>query len=60
MANVALADAKWGYIDTQLKTVIPCTYLFAEPFRGGIARVNKNGPKWSYIDKTGKCVKDCD
>jgi hypothetical protein len=60
MANVALADAKWGYIDTQLKTVIPCTYLFAEPFRGGMARVNKNGPKWSYIDKTGKCVKDCD
>ena len=59
MANVAIDDAKWGYIDTNLKNVIPFQYIFAEAFKGGMARVNKNGKDWFYIDKTGKCVKDC-
>ena len=59
LANVAIDDAKWGYIDTNLKNVVPFEYIFAEPFKGGMARVNKNGKNWFYIDKTGKCVKDC-
>ena len=59
LANVAIDDAKWGYIDTNLKNVVPFEYIFAEPFKGGMARVNKNGKDWFYIDKTGKCVKDC-
>jgi hypothetical protein len=59
LANVAIDDAKWGYIDTNLKNVIPFEYIFAEAFKDGMARVNKNGKDWFYIDKTGKCVKDC-
>jgi hypothetical protein len=59
LANVAIDDAKWGYINTNLETVIPFEYLFADPFKNGMARVNKNGQDWFYIDKTGKCVKDC-
>jgi hypothetical protein len=59
LANVAIDDAKWGFIDTNLKNVIPFEYIFAEAFKGGMARVNKNGRDWFYIDKTGKCVKDC-
>ena len=59
MANVAIDDAKWGFIDTNLKNVIPFQYIFAEAFKGGMARVNQNGKDWFFIDKTGKCVKDC-
>lgn len=59
LANVAIDDAKWGYIDTNLKNVIPFEFIFAEPFKNGIARVNKNGQDWYFIDKSGKCVKDC-
>ena len=59
LANVAIDDAKWGYINTKLEQVLPFEYMFAEPFKGGMARVNKNGRDFFYIDKTGKCVKDC-
>jgi hypothetical protein len=59
MANVAIGDAKWGFINTKLENVIPFQFIFAEPFKDGMAKVNKNGHDWYYIDKTGKCVKDC-
>jgi hypothetical protein len=59
LANVAIADAKWGYINTKLEEVLPFEYMFAEPFKDGMARVNKNGRDFFYIDKSGKCVKDC-
>lgn len=58
LANVAVADAKWGYIDTKLENVIPFQYVFAEPFKNGLGRVS-DGQNWFFIDKTGKCVKDC-
>ena len=60
LANVAIADAQWGYINPQMEVVIPFKYLFAEPFKNGIARVTEGGQKWYFIDKSGNCVKDCD
>ncbi|MCP4442923.1 MAG: WG repeat-containing protein [Aureispira sp.] len=58
LANVAI-DQKWSYINTSGQTVIPPSYIYAEGFKNGKARVN-DGVKFFYIDKTGKCVQDCE
>lgn len=50
---------KYGYVDTNGKTVIDFSYDEAEPFSEGYAVVCRyvNGsPKYGYIDKTGKLV----
>lgn len=60
LANVAIADAQWGYINPKMEVVIPFKFLFAEPFKNGIARVTEEGQKWYFIDKNGNCVKDCE
>lgn len=46
-------DTKWGYIDLDLKPVIPFMFEKAEPFYQGKASV-KRGGKWGMIDRNGK------
>ena len=54
MAAVKL-NGKWGFIDKQGNTVIPCKYDGAESFSEGLAAVKLNG-KWGFIDKQGNMV----
>lgn len=44
---------KWGYMNTQGKTVISPTYAKANVFNGGLATAMK-GNSWIILDKTGK------
>ena len=44
---------KWGYIDTNGKTIIPLKFDTADYFFSGKAKVSLNGREF-YIDKTGK------
>jgi len=60
LANVK-KGSKWGYVDASNKTIIPFKYERTDPFsesslQAGRVQLNK---RFFYIDKTGKCVKDC-
>jgi hypothetical protein len=51
-------DGLAGFIDRTGKEVIPCQYLYAEPFNDGLAPVWLAGPvpKWGVINPTGRMV----
>ncbi len=51
-------SGKWGYVDAQGNTVIPCKYDDAWSFSEGLAAVKLNG-KWGFIDKQGHTVIPC-
>jgi len=64
-----IRHGKFGFMDTQLQTVIPARYDFAFPFAGAYAkvclgcRIERHGEhglvvggKWGYIDRQGKAV----
>jgi len=59
LANVQTANSKWNYINTKGEMVIAGNFLFAKSFVNGEAEVFKNN-KWYTINKSGKCVKNCD
>lgn len=48
-------DDKWGWVDRNKGMAIPPAYLFAEPFNGGLARVQSRIAltQWDYIDTQG-------
>ncbi len=48
----------WGYIDDNLKEIIPCIYNKIEKFQKGKAKVQKNR-LWGYIDEDGNEVISC-
>jgi hypothetical protein len=56
-------DGKWVFVNAQNQIVIPFQFdLMLNPFYSGVAIVTKtiNGAsKYFWIDKMGKCVKDC-
>jgi hypothetical protein len=47
---------KHGYVDTSGKWVIPATFIHADSFRNGLARVGWKPGVGGYIDKSGKTV----
>ncbi len=49
---------KWGFINLQNKVMIPFKYDRPGNFRNGRAEVTVNDRDF-YIDKTGKCVANC-
>ena len=49
------ASGKYGFIDKQGNTVIPCKYDNVWLFSEGLAGVELNG-KWGFIDKQGNTV----
>ena len=51
-------SGKYGFIDKQGHTVIPCKYDDAWHFSEGLAAVKLNG-KWGFIDKQGHTVIPC-
>lgn len=53
-------DGKWGYINTKGKMVIPMKFGHGNPFKNGEAQVYSETGKWIWIDKTGKCIRDCE
>ncbi len=57
VTGFAAEPAKWGYIDTTGKLVIPARFETAQPFSEGLAliRTEKNG-KWGFLDTVGKMV----
>jgi hypothetical protein len=59
LANVQLENGFWNYINTKGEMVIAGNFLFAKSFQNGKAEVFKDN-KWFTIDKTGKCVANCD
>lgn len=58
LANVGI-DNKFGFINTEGQTVIPFDYIYTEGFKNGKAKVSTGG-NFFYIDKTGKCVQNCE
>ena len=58
LAPVAL-DQKWGFIDGKGNVAIPFEYEMATAFKNGVAQVIRDG-KLIEIDRTGKCMKNCD
>lgn len=59
LANVQNPDNKWNYINTKGDFVIKGDFLFSESFKGGKAKVFKDN-KWYFINKSGKCIENCD
>lgn len=53
LALVAKRGFGYGYVDKDLRFVVPMQYNDAEDFRDGKAKV-KRGDTWLLIDKTGK------
>lgn len=45
-------DGKWGFVDSDMNVVIPCTYDTVSPFDNGLAIVCSEG-KFGYIDQFG-------
>lgn len=52
------ASGKYGFIDKQGNTVIPCKYDWAGSFSEGLARIELNG-KYGFIDQQGNTVIPC-
>ena len=50
---------KFGYIDTTGRYIITPQFSFAFSFEEGIALVHNNSG-WFFIDKEGKCIRDCE
>ena len=53
------ASGKWGFVDQQGNTAIPCKYDWVKCFREGLALVQLKNGKWGYIDKQGNEVIPC-
>lgn len=53
LAQVGKSGHGYGFIDKNMKFVIPMIYDNAEDFNEGKAKVRR-GDSWFYIDKTGK------
>lgn len=49
---------KWGFIDTEGKEIIPCSYDMVSSFNEELAAVCKNN-KWGYVNTKGKLVIPC-
>ena len=49
-------SARYGYMNSAGKEVVPCQYLNVSNFSGGLAAVQNQESMWGYIDKTGKVV----
>lgn len=54
----ACREGFYGFLNGRLEEAIPFNYLFAEPFRYGVARVKTKEGKDILIDRTGATVKD--
>lgn len=52
----ALAERRYGYLDTTGALVIPLEYAMAEPFSGGLACVVDASGKAGFIDQKGAYV----
>lgn len=52
---LAIDNGKYGFVDTEGKSIVPCIYSDAYIFLDGLAPVEKDG-KWGFIDTTGKVV----
>ncbi|MCH2021895.1 MAG: WG repeat-containing protein [Saprospiraceae bacterium] len=59
LANVQTSNNKWNYINNKGMMVITGNFLFAKSFVNGKAEVFKDN-RWYTIDKTGKCIDNCD
>lgn len=49
---------KWGFIDTEGKEIVPCSYDMVSSFNEELAAVCKNN-KWGYVNTKGKLVIPC-
>lgn len=59
LAMVQLENGLWNFINTKGETTIAGGFAFAKSFKNGKAEVFKDN-KWFTIDKTGKCIANCD
>lgn len=59
LANVQTQNNKWNFINNKGTIVIAGNFLFAKSFINGKAEVYKDN-KWYKIDKSGKCINNCD
>jgi len=56
--SLAVKDGLYGFVDTNLRTVIPFNYSYAGKFEDGLSIVMKNG-KYGYINTKGEEVIPC-
>ena len=59
LANVQTANNKWNFINNKGEMVIAGNFLFTKSFVNGKAEVYKDN-KWYTINKSGKCIRNCD
>jgi hypothetical protein len=59
LANVETVPGKWNYIDKTGQVVIAGDFIYTKGFENGEAEVYKDN-KWYFINKEGKCIKNCD
>ena len=52
LARAAVGGYKYGYVDSDMKLVIPMKYDEAADFKDGRAKARR-GDQWIFIDKTG-------
>lgn len=59
LANVETEPGKWNYIDKTGQIVIYGDFSYTKGFKNGEAEVYKDS-KWYFINKGGKCIKNCE
>ncbi|MBL4649780.1 MAG: WG repeat-containing protein [Aureispira sp.] len=59
LANVETEPGKWNYIDKTGQIIIHGDFSYTKGFKNGEAEVYKDS-KWYFINKGGKCIKNCE
>lgn len=59
VCSSASGRARYGFIDTAGREVVPCNYANVKGFSGGVAAVMNFDGKWGLVDQTGNEIVPC-
>lgn len=59
VCSSASGRARYGFIDTAGREVVPCKYEIVKGFSGGVAAVRNFEGKWGLVDQTGNEIVPC-
>lgn len=59
VCSSASGRARYGFIDTAGREVVPCNYARVKGFSGGVAAVENFDGKWGLVDQTGNEIVPC-
>ncbi len=57
--KLVVRNGKFGFTDETGRMVIPCQWIYAEPFSEGLALVQNNDKLYGFIDKKGVKIIPC-